>query len=190
MNQLLITAREQGNSESFDQIVNAIQTGNIDENDDLLDALRILLYDAPLQGYGDKYALFCENYLYRTDMPFISSMVLIMLCSYIYPVTKYDTYIKDALHGHEWDKERDLQTSASVLAEKLFKLTKDEELICILIGILKSREECRIFYTYEALLKIVDISTSISWRDWISNIPSSIVDWDLVNQLDEDYGCN
>lgn len=189
LTKLIEQAKNHGSAEDFQTIANVLAEGKpIDENE-LLDALRALLYYAPLKGYDDRYASFGEQYLHRTDMPFVTSRVLVMLCSYIYAVDKYHDYIKQALRGHTWDEKRDLQTSASVLAVDLFTVTQDKEIVCILIGILNSGQEERYSYTYEALLKIAGKPIEFSWRDWIKKKPSSVVDWALVQGLTKTYKC-
>lgn len=189
LNDLIEQAKNSRSLENFQNIAQAITESETVEEGELLDALRALLYDAPLKGYGDRYASLGEKYLYRTDMPFVSSKVLVMLCSYVYSVSKYSDYIKQALRGHTWDQERELQTSASVLAINLFTITQDKEIICILIGVLRSGQEERYSYTYEALLKIAGVPIEFSWRNWVKNAPSSIVDWDLVQRLAKTYTC-
>lgn len=188
-NQVVKLAQERGEPEDFQRVANILAREETKDDNELLDGLRVLLYHAPLKGFGDKYASICEKYLYRTDKPFVSSKVLIMLCSYVYSTTRYKDYIKQALRGHEWDTERDLQSSASVLAKSLFDAKQDNEIICILIEVLNSGQETQFSYIYEALLKIVGISIDIPWRSWVQNAPKSIVDWNLVKQLSQTYRC-
>lgn len=187
--QLVESVKKDGEFESFQKIATLVSEGALKDDNELLDGLRVLICDAPLKGLGERYGPLAEQYLYRTDKPFVSARVLVMLCSYMYEAIRYQEYIKDALRGHTWDTDRDLQSSASGLAEKLFAATQDPEIICLLIQTLNSGEEKRFSYTYDSLLNIAGVFIDLPWRTWVQNNPKAVVDWDLVKQLSETYNC-
>lgn len=189
LSQLIEKAKKSGSLVDFQCIADILIETEISDEFELYDALRVLLNDAQGKGYGTQFATICEPYLYREDMPFVSSRVLTMLCCYVYPVTRYTDFIKRALRGFSWDTERDLQSSASVLADNLFASTHDSEIICIMIDTLNSGEEKRYAYTYGSLLRIVGVKHGIPWRDWITKPPKSLVDWNLIQRLSQEHGC-